>query len=175
MSINGIPVPGTTFQPEVTVSAVQSATVTSVTIAGQVITVNLTAHGLTVGTYFTLSGVTGATGLNDQTWQVATVVDANNFTALIATGSSVSGTPAGTIVVQRVFFPNPGIAFVTTAANARVEYSPNNGQPGVPGQTWRTIIPVSSQGQAYFDGPNGAVRIRVAAVTAGNTLYSTVQ
>lgn len=175
MSINGIPVVGSTFGAEVTVSAVQSAAATSVTIAGQVITVNLTAHGLTVGTFFTFAGVTGATGLNDQTWQVATVVDANNFTARIADGFSVSGTPAGTIVVQRLFFPNTGTSFVTTAANARVEYSPNNGQPGIPGQTWRVLIPVSSQGTCYFDGNNGAVRIRVFSGTAGNTLYSTVQ
>lgn len=175
MSINGIPVPGSTFLSEVTVSAVQSAAATAVTIAGQVISVNLTAHALTVGTFFTFSGVTGATGLNDQTWQVATVVDANNFTANIAVGSSVSGTPAGTIVVQRVFFPNAGVSFVTTAANARVEYSPNNGQPGIPGQTWRVLIPVSSQGSTYFDGTNGAIRVRVFSATAGNTLYSTVQ
>lgn len=174
MSNVGILVPGITFQPEVTISAVQSATVTGVTITGQNINVNLTSHGLTVGTYFTFSGVTGATGLNDQTWQVSSVTDANNFVALIAAGSTVTGTPAGTIVVQRVFFPNAGIALVTTAGNARVEYSPNNGQPGVPGQTWRTLIAASSAGTAWFDGNAFSTRIRVSTATAGNTLYSTI-
>jgi len=172
-NILGIPVNGTTFQTEQSTTAVNSAAATAVTISGQTISVNLTAHGLTVGSFFTFSGVTGATGLNGQTWQVATVVDANNFTALIATGSSVSGTPAGTILIQRVFNPGPGSFFTTTAANALWEYSPNNAIPGVPGQTWRTVVPVSSQGYVYSDGV-GTIRIRIASGTAGTTLWSQV-
>ena len=173
MSIQNIPVNGTTFLAEGSTAAVNSAAATSVTIVGNVITVNLTTHGLVVGDLFTLSGVTGATGLNDQTWQVATVVNANSFTANIAAGSSVAGTPAGTILVQRVFQPGPGMAFVSTGANCIVEYSPTNAIPGVPGQTWRTLIAASSQGLAFFDAV-GAVRVRVSTGTAGTTRWSLV-
>lgn len=173
MSILGLPVNGTTFQSEQSTAAVNSAAATSVTISGQTITVTLTSHGLSVGNLFTFSGVTGATGLNSQTWVVATVPDANTFTATIATGSSVSGTPAGTILIQRVFNPGPGTFFTTTAANALWEYSPTNAINGTPGQTWRTIVPVSSQGYVYSDGV-GAVRVRVASGTAGTTYWSQV-
>ena len=172
MSILNIPVNGTTFQTEVSITNV-NVSVTTVTISGQTITVSATAHGFSVGQYFTFSGVTGATGLNNQTWQVATVADADTLTATIATGSSVSGTPGGTIKLQRVFNPGPGSFFVTTGANCIVEYSPNNAIVGVPGQTWRTLIAASSQGYSYIDGV-GTIRVRVNTGTAGTTYYSQV-
>lgn len=173
MTILGIPVNGTTFSAEASSTAV-NVSVTSIAISGQTITVTATTHGFTVGQYVTFSGVTGATGLNNQTWQVATVPNANSFTCLIATGSSVSGTPAGTIVAQRVFQPGPATFFVTTGANAIVEYSPNNAIPGVPGQTWRTAVANSSQGMVYIDGV-GSIRIRVNSASAGTTYWSQVQ
>lgn len=173
MSILGIQVPGLTFQTEQSTAAVQ-VSASAVAISGQTITVDATAHGFTAGQLVTFSGVTGATGLNNQTWKIATVPTVDQFTIQIASGSSVSGTPGGTIVVQRVFNPGPGSLFVTTDANARVEYSPNNAQVDVPGQTWRTAIPVSSQGFLFVDGV-GSIRIRVAAASAGTTRWSQVQ
>lgn len=172
MSIIGIPVNGTTFQTEVSSTAV-NVSASAVAISGQTITVTSTSHGFSVGQFVTFSGVTGATGLNNQTWQVATVPNANSFTILIATGSSVSGTPGGTIVVQRVFSIGPGSFFVTTGANCIAEYSPNNAIPNVPGQTWRTSIAASSQGFQYFDGV-GSIRIRVNSASAGTTYWSQV-
>lgn len=172
MTILGIPVNGTTFAAEASSTAV-NVSASAVAISGQTITVTSTAHGFTVGQYVTFSGVTGATGLNNQTWQVATAAT-NSFTITIATGSSVSGTPGGTIVVQRVFQPGPGTFFVTTGANAIVEYSPNNAIPGVPGQTWRTAVANSTAGMVYLDGV-GSVRVRVNSASAGTTYWSQVQ
>lgn len=170
MTILGVPVNGTTFQTEVAVTAVD-VSASAVSISGQVITVTSTSHGFTVGQYVTFSGVTGATGLNNQTWQVATA-STNSFTINIATGSSVSGTPGGTILVQRVFNLGPATFFVTTGANTLVEYSPNNAIPNVPGQTWRTAIAASSQGMVYLDGV-GSIRLRVNGAS-GTSRYSQV-
>jgi len=168
MSILKVPVNGTTFQTEVSVTAV-NVSASAVAISGQTITVTSTSHGFTVGQFVTFSGVTGATGLNNQTWQVATATS-NSFTITIATGSSVSGTPGGTIVVQRVFNLGPATFFVTTGANTIVEYSPTNAIPDVPSQTWRTAIAASSQGMVFIDGV-GAIRLRVNGAS-GTSQYS---
>lgn len=172
MSILNIPVNGETFATEESSSAVE-VSVTSIAISGQTITVTATSHGFTVGQYVTFSGVTGATGLNNQTWQVATVPTSGSFTCTIATGYSVSGTPGGTIVAQRVFNAGPGSFYVTTGANAIVEYSPNNAIPGVPSQTWRTAVAASSRGYVFLDGV-GCTRIRVNSASAGTTYWSQV-
>lgn len=166
MSIMKIGVPGTTFQTELSYATFKTS-VTSITLTGSLATVVATAHGLSVGSLTTFSGVTGVTALNGTIWQVASVTDANTYTFT----TTLTGTPAGTIIQEPVILPAAGQWICTTAANCLVEYNPDNtgvvSTTGGTSSTWRTLIAASSLGSFATDGYG--IRIRFSGTTATST------
>lgn len=163
MSLQKIGVPGTTFQTEIAYATFKTS-VTSITLSGSLATVSATGHGLTVGSYTTFSGVTGVTALNGTIWVVASVTDANTYTF----ATTLTGTPAGTIIQEPVVLPGPGQWYCTLGANCLVEYNPDNtGIPSTTGgtsSTWRTHIAASANGMFVTDG--SGIRIRFSGTTA---------
>jgi hypothetical protein len=160
MSIMKIGVPGTTFQTEIS-SAVFKTSVTSITLSGTAATVTATAHGVSVGDIVTFSGVTGVTSLNTTNWQVASVTSSSVYT--IAT--TLTGTPAGTIIQEPVTLLGAGQWIVTLGANCLIEYNPDNlGVVGGIGATWRTLVAASGYGGLETDG--SGIRVRFSGTTA---------
>ena len=160
---------GAMFLPEVSVTRFLLSGA-SISLDGATATVTLASHLNAVGQQVTFSGVTVVTGLNNQTWTITSVPTTGTYTFPCA----LTGSPGGTIVQEPVFTLPAGTHFVTTLANAKVEYNPDNLYNAInaSGETWRPIIPVSSQGVAISDG--FAVRLRCSGTTA-TTLYSTVE
>lgn len=160
-----IGVPGYYFHTEATHAEAQ-ASVTSISISGGTATVTQTSHGYTTGQLVTFSGVTGVTGLNGAHWQI-TVTGTNTYTF----PTTLTGTPAGTILAQPVTVLGYGTYFAALAANVVVEYNPDNTADinqgiGVVGATWRTLIPASGSGTFSTDG--NAVRVRAVSTTASS-------
>jgi hypothetical protein len=170
MAFGRLPLKGYMFNTEVSVTRFKLSGA-SIAISGTTATVTLASHLMSVGDLVTFSGVTGATGLNNQTWTVLTVPTTGTYTFDCGT---VTGTPAGTIVQEPVFLLPSGMNFVITGANAAIEYNPDNlyTASNSSGETWRSILPVSLQGMVYSDG--NAVRIRCNGTTA-TTYYSNVE
>lgn len=77
-------------------------TVTAITQATQA-QITSTAHGLTVGQFVTIEGVTGMTEINGQIALVTAVVDANNFTVDVNSTAYTSYSSGGTAMVAEVF------------------------------------------------------------------------
>ena len=174
MSTMKMPLPNDYFSPEVTF-ALGSATVTSITITGGIATVAHTSHGFSTGQLITWSGVTGAgvTCLNGAHFQI-TVTGVNSYTF----PTTLVGTPGGTEVVQPIYIFSSGYWNVLVAANAIIEYNPDNtadapltSSLGVTGATWRTLVATSTSGDFFTDG--WAVRARCVSTTA-NSFFSQV-
>lgn len=190
MSDRKITRPGNWFAtPEVS-NALFKLSGASIAIANGIATVTLTNHLLATGDLTTFSGVTGAgvTGLNAATWGPVTVTGANTYTF----PTSLAGTPGGTIVQEKLYFPVAGQWFCVLAANGQLEYNPDNtlgaawnqllanftatanatnmntpGGPGTaagPDTTWRILIPASGAGDFNTDG--FSVRFRENGTTA---------
>jgi len=170
MSFGRLPMIGYMFQAEVSKTRFLLSGAT-IAISGGVATVTLASHLMSVGDQVTFSGVTGATGLNNQTWTVATVPTSGTYTINVGT---VTGTPAGTIVQEPVFTLPPGYIFAVLGANAVIEYNPDNlfNSVTASGETWRTIVAASSSNTVYSDG--NAVRMRCNGTTA-TSYYSVVE
>lgn len=169
MSLMKLGVPNDFFQTEITNTQAGGVSVTSITIASGVATVTQTAHGYSTGQIVTFSGVTGVTGLNGAHWQI-TSTGANTYTF----PTSLTGTPAGTILAQPLYLFGAGQWFVALGANGLVEYNPDNTADaaqgvGITGATWRTLVPASSSGWFTTDGY--AVRWRATTTTA-NSYFS---
>ncbi len=171
----GVTYTGTTVNPsanEVSITrfALSGATIT---LDGTNATVTLTSHLNTiVGQQVTFSGVTGVTGLNNQTWTIGTITSANSYTF----PCTLTGTPAGTIVQHPVFTLPAGIAFFSLGANAVIEYNPDNSYNATNGgtsgtQTWRQIFAASTAGTVPSDGYS--VRLRCSGTTA-TSVFSVV-
>lgn len=168
MSIQKLGVPGIYYATEVA-DAVYKTSVTSITISGGVATVTATAHGLSVGSWTSFSGVTGTgvTGLNGDCWQVLTVPTANTYTF----ATSLSGTPGGTIIQEPLTILAAGTWVYVLGANGLMEYNPDNkfGQSGNGSAgTWRTLTAASATGVVTTDG--FAVRFRHNGTTATSYL-----
>lgn len=167
---------GTTYTGTVVAPAAQEVTVSRFALSGATITldgtnatVTLASHLNTiVGQQVTFSGVTGVTALNNQTWTIGSIVNANTYTF----PCTLVGTPAGTIVQEPVFSVPAGFSFIRLGANAVVEYCPDNSYNATTGnaagQTWRTLLAASSTGAVPSDG--FAVRMRCNGTTASSTL-----
>jgi hypothetical protein len=171
MTIGKIGVPGLFFATEV-LHAEAQASVTSISISGGVATVTQTSHGYTTGQLVTFAGVTGVTALNGAHWQI-TSTGANTYTF----PTTLTGSPAGTILAQPVTVLSYGQHFAALAANVVIEYNPDNTADinqgiGITGATWRTLIPASGSGMISTDG--NAVRVRAVTTTA-NSYISKVE
>lgn len=168
MGIMKMGLPNDYYGSEVTL-AIAQASVTSIAISGGEATVTQTAHGYSTGQIVTFSGVTGVTGLNNAHWSI-TNTGANTYTFT----TSLTGTPAGTIVAQPIYLPAAGQWNSVVAANCIVEYNPDNtvdapiaNSQGISG-TWRTLLATSSSGTFQTDG--WAVRVRAISTTANTYL-----
>jgi hypothetical protein len=130
----------------------------SISLDGTTATVTLAAHLLTTGDYVTFSGTTGVTGLNNATWGPVTVTNSGVYTF----PCTLTGSPAGTIVQEKLYFPPPGQYFCTLGANGDLEYNPASTllTSGLSGgktslgtdTTWRKVIAASAQGFFVSDG-----------------------
>lgn len=143
----------TWFQTEVS-NALFKLSGASISVDGTTATVTLASHLLTTGDYVTYSGTTGVTGLNTATWGPVTVTSSSAYTF----ACPLTGTPAGTIVQEKLYFPPKGQWFCTLGANGDLEYNPGSTLlvSGLTGNvssgadtTWRKLIAASSQG--YFE------------------------
>ncbi len=138
----------------------------SITLNGTEATVTLAAHLLSTGDYVTFSGTTGTTGLNGATWGPVTVNSSSEYTF----PCTITGTPAGTIVQEKLYFPPAGDYCCILGANGDLEYNPDNGwaedypTSGAGGDTWRKLIAASSQGTFTTDGRS--IRFRQNGTTA---------
>lgn len=128
----------------------------AIAVDGSEATVTLAAHLLTTGDYVTFSGVTGTgvTGLNSSTWGPVTVNSSSEYTF----PCTLTGTAAGTIVQEKLYFPPAGDYNCSLGANGAVEYNANNlwGQDyptsNNGGDVWRTLIAASGAGSFTTDG-----------------------
>lgn len=137
----------------------------SISLDGTTATVTLAAHLLSTGDYVTFSGVTGVTGLNNCTWGPVTVTNSGAYTF----PCTLTGSPAGTIVQEKLYFPPAGDYYATLGANGALEYNPGNtyatnGPSSGLDTTWRTLIPASGSGHFTTDGYG--VRFRENGTTA---------
>ncbi len=153
------------FKTEVT-NALFLLSGATITLDGTKATVSLASHLLSSGDYTTFSGVTGVTALNDSTWGPITKVNANSYTF----PCTLTGSPAGTIVQEKLYFFPAGDWNVNLGANGAVEYNPNNGwltaypTSTAGGDTWRTLIAASGSGAFTTDGYS--IRFRENGTTA---------
>ena len=71
----------------------------AITTGSKLVTVTDTAHGVTVGTYVTFSGATGAdyTVFNGE-YEIVTIVDANSYNIILATAATATGSGGGASV-----------------------------------------------------------------------------
>lgn len=164
---------GNFFDTEVSI-ALFKLSGASIAISAGVATVTLASHLLTTGDIVTFSGVTGVTGLNNASWGPVTVTSSGVYTFPTA----LTGTPAGTIVQEKLYFPPAGQYFCVLGANGQVEYNPDNTyganyglSTGVGGSanagldaTWRILVAASASGDFVCDGYN--VRFRENGTTA---------
>jgi len=140
----------------------------SISLDGTTATVTLASHLNTfVGQQVTFSGVTGVTALNNQTWTINAITSTSVYTF----PCTLTGSPGGTIVQEPVFTLPQGFHIVRLAANAIIEYNPDNLYLNVNGSasapTWRTLFAASSNG---FVGSDGfSVRMRCNGTTATTT------
>lgn len=207
MSIQKIPLQGFTFLPEVSSTLVPvTGTGTPTPSANNILTYTTSgAHGLAAGQNVTFTGATPA-AYNTTTFVVLSVPTTTTFTIyVLPSGSSTAlgqVTVAGSVVPIRILgsgkTSKAGMYFITTGANAVVQYNPDNTgytdqgailsgaqlttpptdsvSPTVPasvtGATWRTLIAASSQGMVWSDGYG--VRILFSG-SAGTTLWSEVE
>lgn len=146
----------------------------SIALNGTIATVTLASHLLATGDQTTFSGTTGVTALNNATWGPVTVTGSGTYTF----PCSLTGSPGGTIVQEKLFFFPAGQWIVNLGANGQVEYNPDNsyganfgisgGSGGQlnsgPDATWRILIPASTPGN--FDTDGFAVRFRENGTTA---------
>jgi hypothetical protein len=138
----------------------------SITLDGTNATVTLASHLNTiVGQQVTFSGVTGVTGLNNQTWTIGSITSTSVYTF----PCTLTGTPGGTIVQEPVFTLPAGFNFYNLGANAVIEYNADNTYNATNGgtsgaQTWRTLAAASTNGVVPSDG--WAVRLRCSGTTA---------
>ena len=135
-------------------------------------TVTLAAHlNIIVGQQVTFSGATGVTAINNQTWTIGSITSSSVYTF----PCSLTGTVTGTIVQEPVFTLPQGFTFMRTAANAIVEYNPDNLYVNANGSatapTWRTILAASANAVVPSDG--FSVRLRCSGTTA-TTTYNVV-
>ena len=161
--------PGSYFATEVS-NALFKLSGASISISGGVATVTLASHLLSTGDQTTFSGVTGVTALNNDVWGPVTVTSSSVYTFPTA----LTGSPAGTIVQEKLYFFPAGSWFVVLGANGQVEYNPDNkygaasagGVSGGAGSggTWRTLIAASASG--YFSTDGYSVRFRENGTTA---------
>lgn len=126
-----------------------------------------------VGQQVTFSGATGpGAQLNNQTWTIGSITSSTVYTFPC---SLAAGTATGSPVQEPVFTLPQGFVFMRTAANAIVEYNPDNlyinanGSATAP--TWRTILAASANAVVPSDG--FSVRLRCSGTTA-TTQYSVV-
>lgn len=146
----------------------------TITLDGTNATVTLASHLNTiVGQQVTFSGVTGVTGLNNQTWTIATIPTSGTYTF----PCTLTGTPAGTIVQHPVFTLPYGYNFFSLGANAVIEYNADNTYNATNGgtsgaQTWRQIFAASTAGSVPSDG--FAVRLRCSGTTATSTFTNVI-
>lgn len=126
----------------------------SISLDGTTATVTLASHLLTTGDYVTFSGTTGVTGLNNATWGPVTVTSSGAYTF----PCTLTGSPAGTIVQEKLYFFGAGDWNVLLGANGAIEYNSNNvwGEDyptsSAGGDTWRTLIAASGSGVFTTDG-----------------------
>lgn len=134
----------------------------AIAIASGVATVTLANHLLTTGDLVTFSGVTGVTGLNNATWGPVTVTASGTYTFPTA----LTGSPGGTIVQEKLYFPAAGEWVCLLGANGQLEYNPDNtyganfglstGAGGTANAgldaTWRILIAASAAGRFVTDG-----------------------
>lgn len=177
MSLQKTPIAGFTFNAEVSTTAVPlTVSGTIAPDANNIATVTTSgAHGLSVGSYVTFAGA-AVTGYNGTAFKVLAVPSSTTFKI-----ASTLGTSAGTITANVLFYLPAGINFVTTGANAVVEYNPTNdgypqgvdaSQTTVTGATWRTVLAASGAQMVWSDG--FGVRINCNG-SAGTTRYSQVK
>lgn len=147
------------FQTEVS-NALYKLSGASISLSGTTATVTLASHLLSTGDYVTYSGTTGVTGLNDATWGPVTVNSSSEYTF----PCTLTGSPAGTIVQEKLYFPPAGQWFCTLGANGQLEYNPAstllvsglsttapNTSLGTD-TTWRILIAASGKGYFESDG-----------------------
>lgn len=144
----------------------------AITLDGTTATVTLAAHLNTiVGQQVTFSGATGVTAINNQTWTINAITTTGVYTFPCV----LTGTVTGTIVQEPVFTLPQGFHVIRTAANAIIEYNPDNLYVNTNGSatapTWRTIQAASTQDVQVSDGFQ--VRMRCSGTTA-TTLWSIV-
>lgn len=138
----------------------------AIAVDGTTATVTLASHLLSTGDYVTYSGVTGVTGLNNAVWGPVTVTSSGAYTF----PCTLTGTPAGTIVQEKLYFPPAGDYCATLAANGAVEYNPDNlwaadyPTSSNGGDTWRTLIAASGSG--YFTTDGRSLRFRENGTSA---------
>ncbi len=172
MSNRKIVRPGNWFNTEVAISTFLLSGAT-ITLDGTKATVTLASHLLSSGDYTTFSGVTGVTGLNNATWGPITKVSANSYTF----PCTLTGSPAGTIVQEKLYFPAAGDWVFTGAANGQLEYNPDNvwgaayPTSGAGGDTWRILAAAS--GHATFTTDGVSYRFRQNGTTATSYLSQT--
>lgn len=160
---------GTMFATEVAITRFLLSGA-AIALDGAIATVTLAAHlNTAVGQQVTFSGVTGVTGLNNQTWTISEITS----TSVYKFPCLLTGSPAGTIVQEPVFTLPAGFNFLTLGANALCDYNPDNLYNAITasGETWRTLIAASANGMVYSDGYG--VRMRCSGTTA-TSRYSQV-
>lgn len=194
MSLLYTPVyPGDAFHTPEGSTALVNESVTSIALQNTpnyALITTAAAHGFTAATsvagiqtvsptqYITFSGVTGVTGLNDSLWTIAAVPS----TTTLLIFCTLTGTPAGTILLLPCFALSAGLHNVLTGANAIVRYNPDgNGvpnnpsvNPSVTGATWRTLVPVSAAAASVYFPGNGQTVIQCSTANAGTTVWSKI-
>lgn len=143
------------FQTEVS-NALFKLSGASISLDGTTATVTLASHLLTTGDYVTYSGTTGVTGLNNATWGPVTVTSSGAYTF----PCTLTGSPGGTIVQEKLYFPPAGSWVCTLGANGQLEYNPGSTLlvSGLSGNTslgtdttWRILVAASASGSFTSD------------------------
>lgn len=190
MGLQKLPVIGTAFQNQPAipglsgVNALTGATVApptneisitrfllsgaTITLDGTNATVTLASHLNTiVGQQVTFSGATGVTAINNQTWTIGSIPTSGTYTF----PCTLTGTVTGTIVQEPVFTLPQGFHMIRLAANAIIEYNPDNLYVNAAGSatapTWRTLNAASTN--AFVGSDGFAVRMRCSGTTATTT------
>lgn len=131
------------------------------------LTVTMTAHGMTVGqTFWAAHNVTSAGGLATtwrSTFYPCTVVDANTYTCQLATGGTFSGTPA----LYGFFSETTGLTLSSHASAYNVNSTfaaPFASTPATAGGTFGTVNTTSAVLQPPSTGGSGTLYYYIGGV-----------
>ncbi|MBX6392464.1 MAG: hypothetical protein IRY96_03245 [Burkholderiales bacterium] len=175
MSILKLPVPGSTFNAQLSVSLVPSTVSGTPTPSNGILTVTTTAaHGLSVGQAVTFTGSSN-NAYNGVVFKVLSVPSSTTFTVASTLGQ-LTGT---TISAVPVYYPPPGFYYVVTGANAVWFFDPGNlswpqSDPTqtLTGGAQTTIIAASAKGFVWTDGFGAGL---LCNGSAGTTVLSQVR